>query len=218
MGAVEKLSNEVNPVPKWPIMVYFACMAFVFTASTLYHTLNPYSQRVHKVLLRLDVASVIILLMGGIYPIFIYASQCHGIFVTLYLPALTLISLMVFYVLVFVEETSPNQTKVLMGVLSLTYFVPLAHLAILEVWFDSLGDPLKFAPILSDILICISLAVAGFVVYLTKFPECFFPAGMFDMAGQSHNLWHILTALSMMATYQLNWNIYYLRRATPCLP
>ena len=205
----------MNPVPKWPMLVYFICVAFTFTASTLFHIFGPHSGPAYEFLIRLDFTSVIILLLGIFYPLFTYASHCYGIFSTIYLPILTIVSSVVFYVLLFVKEENPERSTYIMFVLGVSYLVPMVHLAILENWFDNLGDPLKFSEVSSKFWLAVLVITLGLLIKLTKFPECFFP-GKFDLSCHSHVLWHLSVIIAVGLSYYVNWEFYYLRRAALC--
>jgi len=57
--------------------------------------------------------------------------------------------------------------------------------------------------------------LGGAVIYAMRIPERFWP-GRFDLAGISHNIWHIMVFIGAIYLFFGSLNAYHSRRMSPC--
>ncbi|GAA5890675.1 hypothetical protein JCM6882_000621 [Rhodosporidiobolus microsporus] len=73
--------------------------------------------------------------------------------------------------------------------------VPFGH-AILRYGYEAASERMAFGWIGVEV----ACLVAGMVIYSERYPESLFP-GKFDLAGNSHNLFHLLAVAAVLAQY-----------------
>ena len=138
---------------------------------------------------------------------FVYYSHCNGTFDVVYLPVLTLIGLGLFVALTLgYLRGRQNKRKRHFGfaAFGLLYAVPFAHMLIVEYWYDSYGDPLKFSEFVGYYFLLCPVYFSGLFILSVKCPERYAP-GTFDICGASHQLWHLFSIAGMLLTYWTNW-------------
>ena len=93
--------------------------------------------------------------------------------------------------------------------------IPLCHIVIADLAFESYGDPLCMAWFMWQYLQAGLCAIVGALLLILKVPERFAP-GWFNFVGNSHQLWHLLVVWGMWIGSETNHTLYLQRRLSPC--
>lgn len=174
----------------WPIVVFLLSACFCLFTSASYHLFNCHSRQLNDVLLLLDYVGISVLIAGSFYPPIYYGFYCMPSLLSLYLAAVSIISVSSAIVGVY-SGLNPSKFWRLARVLCYSAnacfgVLPCAHLAILQLY----GEP-SWPPAIIYIGVMLGIYAFGTAIYTFQFPEKYFP-GTFDFFFSSHQLWHIL--------------------------
>ncbi|KAM7266045.1 hypothetical protein ACFE04_003728 [Oxalis oulophora] len=206
----EDLANIIapstfRPITRWPFFAFMGGVMFCLLASTSCHLLCCHSERVSYIMLRIDYAGIAALISTSFYPLVYYSFMCHPFFCNLYIGFITLLGISTVLVSLLPVFQTPEFRTIRTSVFVLMAFfgvVPILHKLI---WFSH--EPEAIHTTSYEILMGVFYGL-GAVVYATRIPERWMP-GKFDIAGHSHQLFHVLVLAGAYTHYRAG--LVYLR-------
>ncbi|PPD67761.1 hypothetical protein GOBAR_DD35363 [Gossypium barbadense] len=162
----------VRPITRWPFFTFLGGAMFCLLASSACHLLSCHSERISYIVRRLDYAGIAALISTSFYPP-VYYSFISGF----HRPEFRTLRVSLFFG---------------MGMSSIA---PIIHKLILF-WHQPEALHTTFYEVLMGILYGI-----GAFVYAARIPERWMP-GKFDIAGHSHQLFHILVVAGAYTHYR----------------
>ncbi|CAN1317264.1 Heptahelical transmembrane protein 4 [Linum perenne] len=190
--------NVWTPITRWPFFAFMGGAMFCLLASSICHLFSCHSKRMAYIMLRVDYAGIAALIATSFYPPVYYSFMCNPFFCNLYLGFITLfgITTVLFSLLpVFQNPEWRTVRASLFSFMGLSGAAPILHKLILF-WHQPEALHTTGYEILMGL--CYGL---GAVVYATRVPERWMP-GKFDIAGHSHQLFHVLVVAGAYAHYR----------------
>lgn len=184
-------------VTLWPFYVFLSGSMFCLLSSTICHLFSCHSNPLNVLLLRIDYAGITTMIITSFFPPIYYIFQCDPRWQVIYLGGITLMGLCTIITL-FSPKLSSSRFRtfraLLFASLGLFGVVPAVHASIVN-W----GNPKR------DITLVYEVAMAVFYLtgtgfYITRIPERWRP-GCFDLAGHSHQIFHVLVVMGALAHY-----------------
>lgn len=173
---------------------YTVCVITCMAMSVGYHVFNSHSTE--NVCLRwytLDLVGITIGTIGCYIPGIYYGYFCFPHLQTLYISVLFFLILITGFLMTRPFYLKPEWTnKRIVHLSSLVIFgiVPAFH------WV-MIAPSLDIAIFLPKVITLYCILGCAFFIYTSKVPEYFLP-GKFNWIGHSHNIWHVLVAISFV--------------------
>lgn len=195
----------VRPITRWPFYAFLGGAMFCLLASSTCHLLSCHSERFSYIMLRLDYAGIAALISTSFYPPVYYSFMCYPFFCNLYLGFITILGIgTILGSLLPVFQTPEYRTiraSLFFG-MGLSGAVPILHKLVLF-WHQ----PEALHTTGYELLMGIFYGI-GALVYAMRVPERWMP-GKFDIAGHSHQLFHVLVVAGAYTHYRAG--LVYLR-------
>ncbi|XP_051141489.1 heptahelical transmembrane protein 4-like [Andrographis paniculata] len=194
-----------RPITRWPFFAFLGGAMFCLLASSTCHLLSCHSERVSYIMLRLDYAGIAALISTSFYPPVYYSFMCYPIFCNLYMGFITVLgigTILVSLLPVFQTPEYRNIRAALFFGMGFSGAAPILHKLILF-W----NQPEALHTTGYEILMGVFYGL-GALVYALRIPEKWMP-GKFDIAGHSHQLFHILVVAGAYTHYRAG--LVYLR-------
>ncbi|KAK4490697.1 hypothetical protein RD792_001396 [Penstemon davidsonii] len=195
----------VRPITRWPFFAFLGGAMFCLLASSTCHLLSCHSQRLSYIMLRLDYAGIAALISTSFYPPVYYSFMCYPFFCNLYMGLITLLGIATILASLLPVFQSPEYRKFRASLffgMGFSGAVPIFHKLILF-WHQ----PEALHTTCYEVLMG-ALYGVGALVYAMRVPERWMP-GKFDIAGHSHQLFHVLVVAGAYTHYQAG--LVYLR-------
>jgi adiponectin receptor len=184
-------------VPRWPFYAYLCGAMFCLLMSSACHLLACHSEHASYVFLRLDYAGITGLIVTSFYPLVYYTFLCHPFYQALYLGFITVsgaAAVAVSLLPVFERPELRWARAGLFACMGMSGLVPILHKMLV------FGDRPEALLTTGYEMAMGAFYLAGVVVYATRVPERWMP-GRFDLAGHSHQLFHVLVIAGAYAHY-----------------
>ncbi|GJN08749.1 hypothetical protein PR202_ga26703 [Eleusine coracana subsp. coracana] len=184
-------------VARWPFYAYLCGAMFCLLMSSLCHLLACHSEHASYVLLRLDYAGITGLIVTSFYPLVYYTFLCDPFHRSLYLGFITASGAAAVAVSLLPVFEAPRLRWARAGLfacMGLSGLVPILHKMLV---FGARPEAVITTGYEMAMGACY---LAGVVVYATRVPERWMP-GRFDIAGHSHQLFHVLVIAGAYAHY-----------------
>ena len=195
----------IRPITRWPFFAFLGGAMFCLLASSICHLLSCHSERLSYIMLRLDYAGIAALISTSFYPPVYYSFMCYPFFCNLYLGLITVLGIATILVSLLPVFQNPEfrtiRASLFFG-MGLSGVGPILHKLFLF-W----GEPEVFHTTGYEILMGAFYGI-GALVYATRIPERWMP-GKFDIAGHSHQLFHVLVVAGAYTHYRAG--LVYLR-------
>ncbi|XP_030458961.2 heptahelical transmembrane protein 2 isoform X1 [Syzygium oleosum] len=192
LDAVE--SNHEN-IPGWPWFVFLAGAMCCLICSSLSHLLASHSRKFHFFFWRLDYAGISVMIVCSFFAPIYYAFYCHPYSCFFYLGTISILGTLVIITLLSPSLSSPKfrlfRTSLFLA-MGFSGVIPAVH-AVVIYW----GHPHIFVALGYELLMAI-LYASGAYFYVTRIPEKWKP-GAFDIAGHSHQIFHVLVVAAALA-------------------
>ncbi|KAI0516525.1 hypothetical protein KFK09_009202 [Dendrobium nobile] len=192
-------------VSRWPFYLYLAGAMFCLLMSSACHLLSCHCSRTSYIMLRLDFAGISGLIVSSYYPIVYYSFTCSPFIRDLYLALFTTFGLVTVVISLMPVFDSPQfrpVRAVLFASIAASVVVPIAHKMIA---FGDRPEAVLTTRYEAVMMMCYGV---GVVVYAARVPERWLP-GKFDLAGHSHQLFHVLVVAGAYTHYLAS--VVYLR-------
>ncbi|MCO5598238.1 hypothetical protein L7F22_052330 [Adiantum nelumboides] len=203
-----------QPITRWPFFIFLAGAMFCLLASSVCHLFTCHSERVNYIMLRVDYAGIAALIASSFYPPVYYSFMCNPVLRNIYLTVITAVgiaSVLVSFVPVFQK---PEYRVVRVGLffgMGLSGIAPVMH-KLLLFW----GEPEALYTTIYEIAMGFFYGL-GALVYATRVPERWKP-GRFDIAGHSHQLFHLLVVAGAYTHYHAGLLYLKWRDMKGCVP
>lgn len=199
----EDLANIIaplmmRPITRWPFFAFLGGAMFCLLASSTCHLLSCHSERLAYIMLRLDYAGIAALISTSFYPPVYYSFMCDPFFCNLYMGFITILGIatVLFSLLpVFQNPEFRTVRASLFFGMGVSGVAPILHKLVLF-WHQPEALHTTGYEILMGALYGI-----GALVYATRIPERWMP-GKFDLAGHSHQLFHVLVVAGAYTHYR----------------
>ncbi|XP_058115640.1 heptahelical transmembrane protein ADIPOR1 [Magnolia sinica] len=198
---LEKTTAEISTVAqqasRWPFFVFLGGSMFCLLSSSLCHLLGCRSHRFNLLLLRIDYAGIAIMIVASFFPPIYYIFQCDPHWQFIYLALITTMGILT--VLTLLSPThSTGAFRAFRACLFLAMgfsgIIPALH-AVSVNW----SEPRCAITLAYELAMALSY-VTGTLFYVSRIPEKWKP-GMFDLAGHSHQIFHVFVILGALAHY-----------------
>ena len=187
----------VQPITRWPFYAFLGGAMFCLLASSTCHLLACHSQRLSYIMLRIDYAGISALIATSFYPPVYYTFMCNPFSCYLYLGFITLMGIasMVFSLLPFFQKSEFRKYRAtIFFLMGFSGVAPIIHKLILHK-----HQPEALQTTGYEILMGVLYGL-GAVIYVARIPERWMP-GKFDIAGHSHQLFHVLVVAGAYTHY-----------------
>lgn len=186
-----------RPITRWPFFAFLGGAMFCLLASSTCHLLSCHSKRVQYVMLRLDYAGIAALISTSFCPPVYYSFMCYPFFCNLYLGFIAILGLGTILVSLLPVFDRPEYRVIRTSMffcMGISGAAPILHKLILF-WHQPEALHTTGYEILMGALYGI-----GALIYATRIPERWMP-GKFDLAGHSHQLFHVLVVAGAYTHY-----------------
>ncbi|XP_043707988.1 heptahelical transmembrane protein 2 [Telopea speciosissima] len=201
-------------LPRWPWFVFLGGAMACLVCSSLSHLLACHSRRLNLFFWRLDYAGISIMIVSSFFTPIYYVFYCHPYTRLLYLSSITTLGVLVIITLLAPALSTPRFRPfraTLFLTMGFSGIIPAAHALALH-W----GAPHIFVSLAYELAMAVSYAT-GAAFYVSRIPERWHP-GKFDIAGHSHQIFHVLVVAGALAHYAASLVIWDFRKGSPtCL-
>ncbi|KAF7130594.1 hypothetical protein RHSIM_Rhsim10G0126800 [Rhododendron simsii] len=208
--AKEDLANAIaplmfRPITRWPFFVFLGGAMFCLLASSTCHLLACHSPRLSYIMLRLDYAGISALISTSFYPPVYYSFMCYPFFCNLYLGFITLLGIATMLASLLPVFQKPEYRHIRASLffgMGVSGIAPILHKLIL---FRNRPEAIYTTGY--EVLMGLFYGI-GALIYAMRIPERWMP-GKFDIAGQSHHIFHVLVVAGAFTHYRAG--LIYLR-------
>jgi len=170
---------------------------FCLLASSICHLLHCHSERLSYIMLRLDYAGIAALITTSFYPPVYYSFMCNPFFKCIYLSTITFLGVCTIIFSLFPVFQNPEfrtiRASLFFG-MGVSGVAPILHKLILY-W----NTPEALQTTGYELLMGLLYGL-GALIYAMRIPERWRP-GKFDIAGNSHQLFHVLVVAGAYTHY-----------------
>lgn len=187
-----------RPITRWPFFAYLGGAMFCLLASSICHLVSCHSERLSYIMLRVDYAGIASLISTSFYPLVYYSFMCYPFFRNLYMGFITVLAIatVLFSLLPAFQKPELRTIRAaLFSGMGLSGILPILHKNILY-W----QQPAALHTTGYELLMGLFYGL-GALVYATRVPERWMP-GKFDIAGHSHQLFHVLVVAGAYSHYR----------------
>lgn len=181
----------------WPFYVFLCGSMFCLLSSTTCHLFSCHSHRLNLRLLHLDYAGITIMIITSFFPPIYYIFQCTPHWQILYLTIITTLGICTVIALLSPALSTARYRSLralLFVAMGLFGILPAGHALVLN-W----NDPHRDVILAYESAMALSYLI-GTVFYVSRVPERWGP-GRFDLAGHSHQIFHVFVVMGAMAHY-----------------
>ncbi|KAH7427519.1 hypothetical protein KP509_10G047900 [Ceratopteris richardii] len=186
-----------RPITRWPFFIFLGGAMFCLLASSICHLFTCHSERVAYIMLRVDYTGIAALIAASFYPPVYYSFMCNPLLRNVYLIFITVVGIATIFVSlipVFQNPEYRNVRAALFFGMGVSGVAPVMHKLIL--FWD---EPEALYTTLYEVAMGLFYGM-GALVYAMRVPERWKP-GRFDIAGHSHQLFHILVVAGAYTHY-----------------
>ncbi|KAL0906298.1 hypothetical protein M5K25_024781 [Dendrobium thyrsiflorum] len=174
----------------------FGSMVCLITSS-LCHLLCCHSRRLNLLLNRLDYAGIAVMIAASFFPPISYAFLCTPRWRFFYLSSISFLAVLTVLSLLAPKFTHGSYRAfraLLFSAMGLTGLVPAVHITVVN-WSESR----KMETMVCEAAMA-TFYLVGTAFYVSRVPEKWRP-GRFDMAGHSHQIFHVFVVAGALAHY-----------------
>ncbi|KAJ4958410.1 hypothetical protein NE237_025521 [Protea cynaroides] len=196
-GATTIHDVENLTVAQWPFFVFLGGSMFCLLSSSICHLFSCHSQHLSLLLLRIDFVGITVMIIASFFPPIYYIFQCDSQWQFIYLTGITVMGIFTAITLlspVLSTATFRPFRALLFSSMVLFGIFPAVHAFVVN-W----NEPSRFIALGYESAMVVSYGI-GTLFYVTRIPERWKP-GMFDMAGHSHQIFHIFVIMGALAHY-----------------
>ncbi|KAK9741961.1 hypothetical protein RND81_03G139800 [Saponaria officinalis] len=187
----------LNPITRWPFYAFLGGAMFCLLASSTCHLLSCHSERLSYIMLRLDYAGIAALIATSFYPPVYYSFMCKPFFCNLYLSFITILGTATIVFSLFPVFQNPEfrtiRASLFFG-MGVSGAAPILHKLVL--YWD---QPEALQTTAYEVLMGFLYGIGAWI-YAARVPERWRP-GKFDIAGHSHQLFHVLVVAGAYTHY-----------------
>ncbi|KAL9655206.1 hypothetical protein ABK040_008981 [Willaertia magna] len=208
-------ANAYNIFDMFILIIYIIMAINCFLNSTLYHTVNCHSHKMHMLSYRCDLSAISGLIGSSFIPALYFNLYCYVGWQIVYISSISLFALvgMLFPCLPFKSPRALKVFRIVRTVLFISMVVsaiiPISHwfIFILPKKSEFNGGFNENLDFMVGIGLTLGLYGVGLFFWLTKLPERLAP-GYFDLAFSSHNIWHCFIVIAASVWYVYCLGLY----------
>ncbi|XP_028062951.1 heptahelical transmembrane protein 1-like isoform X2 [Camellia sinensis] len=205
-----KLINLKQPTPpgmeatspelaaaRWPFFVFLGGAMFCLLCSSTCHLFACHSHNLNLQLVRMDYVGITIMIITSFFPPIYYIFQCEPLWQIIYLTSISIIGIFTTVTSLMPAFSSGKFRSfraLLFVAMGLFGLVPAIHALIVN-W----SEPRRNITLAYESVMAISYLI-GTMFYVSRVPERWKP-GFFDLAGHSHQIFHVFVLLGALAHY-----------------
>ncbi|CAD5168234.1 unnamed protein product [Musa acuminata subsp. malaccensis] len=182
---------------QWPFFVFLGGSMFCLLSSSGCHLLCCHSHRLNLFLLRMDYVGIAVMIVTSFIPPIYYIFQCDPHWQVTYLVAISAMGFVTVFTLLS-PQLSTGEFRAYRALLfvgmGFSGIVPAVHAAVMN-W----GEPRRNVTLAYETAMAMSY-LTGTIFYVTRVPERWKP-GWFDLAGHSHQIFHVFVITGAVAHY-----------------
>ncbi|CAN6540749.1 unnamed protein product [Malus baccata var. baccata] len=197
MEFASSVASAEMGVTYWPFYVFLAGSMFCLLSSTICHLFSCHSHPLNLMLLRIDYAGITTMIITSFFPPIYYIFQCDSRWQFIYLGGITVMGIFTIVTLLSPKLSSSEFRTfraLLFASMGLFGIIPAIHASVVN-W----GNPKRNLTLLYEAAMAF-FYLTGTGFYVTRIPERWRP-GWFDLAGHSHQIFHVLVVLGALAHY-----------------
>lgn len=181
----------------WPMYVFLAGSMFCFLSSSVCHLFCCHSQPLTLLLTQMDYVGITVMISTSYFPPMYYIFQCSPPWHIVYLTGISIIGVVIILTLLTPAFSSGKYRwfrACLFLAMGLFGLIPAVHAMV--VYWD---DPYRNVTLAYEGAMAL-FYIVGTMFYVSRIPERWKP-GAFDLAGQSHQIFHVFVILGALAHY-----------------
>ncbi|CAN6985494.1 unnamed protein product [Brassica rapa subsp. trilocularis] len=202
---------EYETIPKWPWLVFLTGAMTCLICSSMSHLFACHSRRFNLFFWRLDYAGISLMIVCSFFAPIYYAFSCHTNWRLFYLSSISILGLLAIFALLSPALSAPRFRSfraALFLTMGFSGVIPASHVLYLHK-----DHPNVVIALVYELAMAVLYATgAGF--YVSRIPERWKP-GAFDIAGHSHQIFHVFVVLGALAHSVASLLIMDFRRASP---
>ncbi|KAJ8767887.1 hypothetical protein K2173_020827 [Erythroxylum novogranatense] len=205
----EKDVSEI--IARWPWLVFLSGAMGCLICSSVSHLLACHSKRFNLFFWRLDYAGISLMIVCSFFAPIYYAFYCNPYWRFCYLASITIFGILAIITLISPALSAPCYRPfraTLFLIMGFSGVIPAAHATIIH-W----SHPHVLVSIGYELVMAV-LYAAGAGFYITRIPERWKP-GAFDIAGHSHQIFHVFVILAALTHCAATLTIMDFRQRSP---
>ncbi|XP_020081370.1 heptahelical transmembrane protein ADIPOR1-like [Ananas comosus] len=182
---------------RWPFFVFLGGSMFCLLSSSACHLLCCHSRRLNVFLARLDYVGIAVMIVASFFPPIYYIFLCDPRWRLVYLSAISAMGCATVFALLSPHLSAGRfraYRAMLFAGMGFSGVVPAVHAAVVN-W----GEPRRNVTMAYEVAMAAAYAV-GTAFYVSRVPERWRP-GRFDLAGHSHQIFHVFVIAGALAHY-----------------
>ncbi|XP_021741793.1 heptahelical transmembrane protein 1-like [Chenopodium quinoa] len=190
-------NHIVTEAVRWPFYVYLAGSMFCLLSSSVCHLFCCHSHDMNLWLLRMDYTGITVMIITSFFPPIYYIFQCQPLWQITYLAGISIFG--AFTIATLLSPTlSSGKCRAFRAILFVSMglfgLIPAVHACVLN-W----NNPRRNLTLAYESAMALSYLI-GTGFYVSRVPERWRP-GWFDLAGHSHQIFHVFVLLGALAHY-----------------
>ncbi|CAL5438967.1 unnamed protein product [Camellia sinensis] len=192
-----EMTSSNMATTRWPFFVFLGGSMFCLLSSSTCHLFACHSHHLNLLLLRVDYVGIAIMIITSFFPPIYYIFQCEHLWQVIYLSGITIMGIFTIITLLsptFSTGKFRSFRALLFVAMGLFGLIPAIHAVVLN-W----SEPRRNATLAYEMAMALFYLV-GTIFYVTRVPERWRP-GWFDLAGHSHQIFHVFVIFGALAHY-----------------
>ncbi|EYU18238.1 hypothetical protein ABFS82_10G111900 [Erythranthe guttata] len=193
-----KQTTITTTTTKWPFYVILSGSMFCLLSSSMCHLFCCHSKRLNTHLLRMDYVGITVMIITSFFPPMYYIFICTPHWQIIYLTCITIMGACTITTTFLSPPLSSAKFRsfraLLFVCMGLFGVIPAVHAVVVN-W----NDPHRNVTLAYESVMGLSYLV-GALFYVTRVPERWRP-GWFDIAGHSHQIFHVFVVVGALAHY-----------------
>ena len=182
---------------RWPFFVFLSGSMFCLLSSSICHLFSCHSHHLNLFLLRIDYVGITVMIITSFFPPIYYIFHCDHRWQLIYLGGITVMGIFTIVTMLSPAMSSGKYRAfraLIFSSLGLFGIFPAIHAVVVN-W----GNPQRNATLAYELAMAASYLTGAFI-YVSRIPERWKP-GWFDLAGHSHQIFHVLVVMGALAHY-----------------
>ncbi|KAL2465560.1 Heptahelical transmembrane protein 1 [Abeliophyllum distichum] len=190
-------STDEMAAVSWPFYVFLGGSMFCLFSSSICHLFSCHSHHLSLLLLQMDYVGITVMIITSFFPPIYYIFQCTSHWQFVYLTGITIMGICTIITLL-TPAFSSGKCRAFRACLFMSMglfgIVPAIH-ALAVNW----NDPHRNITLAYELAMALSYLI-GTMFYVSRIPERWKP-GWFDLAGHSHQIFHVFVIMGALAHY-----------------
>ncbi|KAK9059505.1 hypothetical protein SSX86_020209 [Deinandra increscens subsp. villosa] len=202
-----------NSIPMWPWFVFLTGAMGCLICSSISHLFACHSKTFNLFFWRLDYAGISLMIVTSFFAPIFYAFNCHPFSRLFYLSAITTLGLLAITTLLSPALSSPRYRSfraTIFLAMGFSGVIPATHAVYLH-----RADPKILMALVYEVAMAVFYSI-GAMFYVKRIPERWKP-GAFDIAGHSHQIFHVFVVGGGLAHAAATLVIMNLRQSSQAL-